>query len=249
MAEKQKKGKFAGWKFRDWCVYAVFILLCFLFLCAAWDFIKAGRYLTGALLAFGFIFFLFLCVLPLFSKPVQESKSEYTLVQIPLPETKENFLELVKSIGGNEKDILAEVSECLTEPERFIEKAEKAAKESGRREDRDLYEDISAEYEEFKDYRKSADEPFLQGALILLEYRKLIARFDWKAEREDVLYFIENLRMVRTNGLPVDEAVFRKSLAVEQILSQLNTLWEKEGYRTVQIDNGSDEYIIAVQKY
>lgn len=248
MEKKQKEEKFADWKLKDWCIYAGFILLCFLFLYGAWHFIKTGRYLPGFLLVICFVPLLFLCLIPVFSKPIPESESQYTPLRVPLPETKENFLELAKSIGMKDKNILAEISECLAEPKRFLGKIKKAAKEAGGSEEEELYEDLSVEYEEYKDYAKSIKEPFLQGALILLDYRQMIARFDWKADRETFIFLMKNLSMVKANGLTVDENILSESGDVEQFCGQLDKHWEKAGYHTVLIDNDSDEYIIGVQE-
>lgn len=248
MAEKQKKGKFENWKLKDWCIYAIFISLCFLVLYGAWYFIKTGRYLTGFLLFICFIPLLFLCLIPIFSKSIPESKRKFTPLQIPIPETKESFLELVKAIGANDQNILAEVSECLAEPEHFLDKMEKTAKEAGGIENEELYEDLRAEYEEYKDYAKSIKEPFLQGALILLDYRRIIARFDWKADMETFIFLMEKLRLVNANKLPIDEAALCEHGDVEQFCGQLDELWKQTGYHTVLIDNDSDEYIIGIQE-
>ena len=248
MKEKQKKGQFADWKLQDWCIYAGFILLCFSFLYGAWHFIKTGRYLHGFLLAICFVPLFLFCLVPVFSKPIPERKNKYTPLRLPLPETKEDFLELAKSIGTSDKNILEEISECLAEPEHFLETIEKTAKEAGGSEAEGLYEDLSAEYEEYKDYAKSANEPFLYGALILLYYRRMIARFDWKADRETFVFLMKKLRVVKANELPVGEDILSESGNVEQFCGQLDKLWEKAGYHTVLIDTDSDEYIIGVQE-
>lgn len=248
MEENNKKGNFADWKLKDWCIYATFILLCFLFLYSAWYFIKAGRYLMGILLAICFVPLLFLCLIPVFSKPIPESKSKYTPLRAPLPETEESFLELVKSIGANDNNLLEEVAECLIEPGRFLGKMEKTEKEEAGNKDGELYEDLSAEYEEYKVYAKSSKAPFLQGALILLDYRRIVARFDWKADRETFIFLMNNLRTVYANGLAIDENILSGLGDVEQLCGQLDTLWEKAGYHTVLIDNDSDEYIIGIQE-
>lgn len=248
MAEKQQKGKFADWKLLDWCIYAGFILLCFFCLYGAWQFIKTGRYLIGLLLIICFIPLLLLCLIPVLSKPITESKSKYAPLQISLPETKENFLELVKSIGGNDKNILAEVSECLADPEHFLEKIKRTVKAADESEDGEFYENLSDAYEEYKDYAKRTEALFLQGALILLDYRRIIARFDWKADRETFVFLMKNLGRVKTNGLPIDEDTLSESGDVEQYCGYLDELWKGKGYHTIMIDNDSDEYIIGIQK-
>ncbi len=166
---------------------------------------------------------------------------------VSLPKTKEKFIELAKSIGAND-EILEEISECIDEPESFLEKLGKAVKEGKSNEDEELYEDLSAEYEEYRDYSKDTKELFLQGVLILLEHRRIIARFDWKGDRETFVFLMENLTMAKTNGLTINENAFPEFEEVGQFCGRLDKLLKKTDYHTVVIDNDSDEYIVGVQE-
>lgn len=248
MEKNRKKGNFADWKLTDWCIYATFILLCFLLIYGSWYFIKTGRYFIGVLLAICFILLLLLCLIPIFSKPVPQNIRKYTPLQVSLPETEESFLELVKSIGANDNNLLKEVAECLTKPESFLEKIQKTAKEEAGNEDWDLYKDLSDEYEEYKAHAKNSKIPFFQGALILLAYKGMVARFDWKVGREIFILLMNNLKTVYSNGLAIDENILSESEDVEQLCGQLDTIWQTAGYHTVLIDNDSDEYIVGIQK-
>lgn len=247
MENKKKKGKFADWKLSDWCIYAGFVLLCFALLYGAWNFIRAGGYLYGFLLGICFVPLAFICLIPIFSKPIPKEEDENSKVmRISLPKTSEGFIELTESIGLNDKSILAEVRECLAEPEIFLEKIEKQAKKHGSEEAKDLFEDLSAEYGEYKEYARDAREPSLQGALILLNYRKILAIFDWKADRETFTYRINNLITNDENRPLIEEATLPEWESVEKFCRLTDKLWE--GYHTVLIDNDSDSSIVGIRK-
>lgn len=247
MTKKQKKGKFADWKLKDWLIYAGLILICFSLLYAAWNFIKTGRYFIGGLLFICFILMLPVCLIPVFSKQSSEVEEKFMPLTVSLPKTKEKFIELAKSIGAND-EILEEISAYLDDPESFLEKLGKAVKQGKGNKDEELYEDLSAEYEEYRDSSKDTKKPFIYGVLILLEYRRIIARFDWKGDRETFVFLMENLSMAKTNGLTIDENAFLEFEEVGQFCGRLDKLWKKAGYHTVVIDNDSDEYIVGVQK-
>jgi len=244
MERKHKKEKFADWNLKDWCIYAGFIFLCFLFTYGSWYFIKIGKYLTGFLFVICFILLFFICMIPIFSKQIPEVEHKFMPLTVSIPKTKEKFLELVKSIGAND-EILKEVSQCLDEPKIFLKKIEKTMKESNSSENGDLYEDLSAEYEEYRDDTKG---PFIHGGLILLDYRRIVARFDWKTDRETFVFVMKKLSMVNENGLNIDENAFSKFEEVRQFCGRLDELWKKAGYHTVIIDTDSDEYIVGIQK-
>lgn len=245
--KKQKKGKFPDWKLKDWLIYAGLILICLSLLYAAWNFIKTGRYFIGGLLFICFILLLPVCLIPIFSKQRPEVEQKLTPLTVSIPKTKEKFIELAKSIGVND-EVLEEISACIDEPESFLEELGKVVKEGKSNADEKLYEDLSAEYDEYKAYAKNSKVPFFQGALILLDYRGMVARFDWKGDRETFVFLMENLTMAKTNGLTIDENAFSKFEDVGQFCGQLDKHWKKAGYHTVLIDNDSDEYIVGIQK-
>ncbi len=187
------------------------------------------------------------CLIPIFSKQSSEVEETFMPLTVSLPKTKEKFIELAKSIGANDV-ILEEISECLDEPESFLEKLGKAVKEGKSNEDEELYEDLSAEYDEYKAYAKNSKVPFFQGTLILLDYRGMVARFDWKGDRETFVFFMKNLSMVKANSLTIDENGFPEFEEVGQLCGRLDKLWKKAGYHTVVIDTDSDEYIVGIQE-
>lgn len=247
MEGKHKKGKFADWKLKDWLIYVGFILICFSLLYVAWNFVKTEQYFAGILFFICFILLLFICMIPIFSKQIPKAEHKFMPLTVSIPKTKKKFLELAKSIGAND-EILKEVSQCLDKPQRFLEKMRKTIKESNSNENRDLYENLDAEYKDYKDYSENTKELFLQGGLILLDYRRIVARFDWKADRETFVFVMKNLSMVNANGLNIDEDAFPEFEEVGQLCGRLDKFWKKAGYHTVIIDTNSDEYIIGIQK-
>lgn len=244
----ERKGKFANWTMKDWCIEIVFILIGISFLFAAIHDIGLAWYFRGFLFFICAILLLFLVLIPFFSKQLPIIEKKAFPIRISLPESKESFIELVKLLTENNETMITMISECLENPEYFLQKIETLKKEESKEDWEEKFQDLYEEYEEYKDYGKGTKKLFSQGALLLLSNYHFLARYDWKANKESFINLMEDLNIVKEKQLTWKEEELSEMGDVELWCSQLDKLWKEAGYHTLLLDNDSDEYLVGIQK-
>ena len=244
----ERKGKFANWTMKDWCIEIVFIFIGISFLFAAFHAIRLSWYFRGVLFLVCGILLLFLVLIPFYSKqlPVRERKA--SPMQISLPKSKESLIKLVKLLTENDETMITMISECLENPEYFLQKIETLKKEENEKDWEEKFQDLYEEYKEYKNYAKDTKELFFQGAIILLSNHHFLARYDWKADKETFINLMEDLNIEKKKKLTWKEEELSETGDVELWCSQLAELWKEAGYHTLLLDNDSDEYLVGIEK-
>ncbi|HEY4533185.1 MAG TPA: hypothetical protein VIG61_03430 [Fusobacterium sp.] len=244
----ERKGRFANWTMKDWCIEIVFILIGIAFLFGTIHDMRAGWYFRAFLFFICAILLLFLVLIPFFSKQLPSIEKKAFPMRISLPESKEKFIDLVKLLTRNDETMITMISECLENPEYFLQKIETLKKEESEKDWEEKFQDLYEEYEEYKDYAKDTKELFLQGALLLLSNHHFLARYDWKTDKESFINLMEDLNIVKEKQLTWKEEELSETGDVKLWCSQLDELWKEAGYHTLLLDNDSDEYLVGIQK-
>lgn len=133
---------------------------------------------------------------------------------------------IAAEISDHDAAVLEEVSECLSNTEKYFSEHEE-------------------EYGE-RDVTYDDGEALLQwlGMVDILQKNNYVCERDYKDELEDFLYFMQELRGIKDNHLPLDEDWFDEDAEITDWCDIIDGKWASQNMCVAVIDIESDSYVM-----
>ncbi|MCH5267732.1 MAG: hypothetical protein J1E62_05245 [Lachnospiraceae bacterium] len=139
---------------------------------------------------------------------------------------KELLTELVRILSDNNSEIKNEMERCLSDAKSYY----------------DTHTDLFSEWglAEYSDGR----EIYLITLVDLLEKANIVCIRDYKDEKEDFIYFVQNLTGYKNGNLSLEEDWLQEDGDITVWAEVLGQHWD--GYELAAIDMDSDSYVLFV---
>lgn len=136
------------------------------------------------------------------------------------------YLEFAKLISLDDKKVLSEVKELITNTDRFISK------------NKEFYENRGIDLDKWKKSRL-----IWMGFADILINNGFAEEFDWKCELECFESLLAELKSFKAYALNLPSLTEDKNDVYEWIKT-INTIWQEQGFCLMQMYIDSDSYVI-----
>ena len=133
---------------------------------------------------------------------------------------------IAAEISNNDTAILEEVGECLSDTEKYFSEHEEE------------YEERDVTYDDGKEVVQWL------GMVDILQKNNYVCERDYKDELEDFLYFMQELKGVKDNHLPLDEGWFDEDEEITDWCGIIDSKWVSQDMCVAAIDIDSDSYVM-----
>ncbi|MDE7417142.1 MAG: hypothetical protein K2N44_12745 [Lachnospiraceae bacterium] len=135
---------------------------------------------------------------------------------------------IAAEISNNDGSVLEEVSECLSNTEKYFSEHEEE------------YEERNVTYDDGKEVVQWL------GMVDILQKSNYVCERDYKDELEDFLYFMQELKVVKDNHLPLEEDWFDEEEEITDWCGIIDSKWVSQDMCVAAIDIGSDSYVMFI---
>lgn len=146
-----------------------------------------------------------------------------------------NFIEIAKIVSNDDKAVMDEVKECVSDVEAYFKN------NIAQYEERSIYEDGLEDIIENPD---DLSELAWIGIVDILEKNGYVCERDWQDELEDFIYFISATKGIKENNLVVEESWFDEDSDISEWCEVLDEKWQEQGYCVASFDINSDSYVL-----
>lgn len=143
-----------------------------------------------------------------------------------------NFIKIAEIVSNNDKVVMDEVKECLSDPEKYL------------KDNAERYGERGIYIVELEDIIDDISELEWIGLVDILDINDYVCERDYKDELEDFVYFMSNLKGVKENNLIVDEEWFDEEDGITEWCEILDEKWEEQDYCVAAFDIDSDSYVL-----
>lgn len=123
------------------------------------------------------------------------------------------FVKIAEIITNGDLEVLSEIKKISEDSERYL----------------DENEDILDEWFFTEDDTDEEELKLMLFTTVLENHNYLCSR-DWKDEKEDFVYFLQNLKEVKKNNLPIDEDLLDEDGGIGEWCTILDEKWESLGF-------------------
>lgn len=133
---------------------------------------------------------------------------------------------IAAEISDQDGAVLKEVCECLSDTQKYF------------MENEEDYEERSVTYDEGEEVVQWL------GMVDILIKNNYVCERDYKDELEDFLYFVQELKGIKSNDLTLEEDWFDEDADITDWCSIIDGKWASQGMCIAAIDIDSDSYVI-----
>ena len=138
---------------------------------------------------------------------------------------KHAFVKIMEYVTEGDKKLMSELEKCILDTEGYYERHEETFEERG----------IEGDEEE--------EEIQWIAMVDILEREVYVAECDWAEELENFLYYVRELKKVKSLGLEVEDTWFEEEGEVTEWMEVLDDKWKKENIAMLAFDIDSDSYV------
>ena len=136
------------------------------------------------------------------------------------------ILEIARTISQGDSTVLSQVTLCSADIKKYFSQNASAYEERG--------------------IDGTTDESTLKwiGLVDILINANYLCERDWKDEKPDFIFFLQNLNTTKALRLTIDEHQLDDSADIPRWCEILDTLWEQQGACVSAFDIDSDSYVL-----
>lgn len=142
--------------------------------------------------------------------------------------TEETVLTIARIVSDNDANIMDNIKACMEDTEAYFENHGDSFEERG--------------FDEFED--EEIEEIRWIALVDALESNQYVCERDWKDELEDFLYFVGELKGVKSKELTLNSEWFDEDDDISVWCTILDKRWEAKGVCMAAIDINSDSYVL-----
>lgn len=139
---------------------------------------------------------------------------------------KQELLKIMECVTDGNKELIKELENCILNTEDYYRNHQETFEERGIEEDE--------------------EKELIQWiALVnILDREGYVVECDWKEDKENFLWNLDNLNGIKSKGLQVESNWFEEDGEITEWLAILDEKWEKEGMAMFAFDIDSDSYVL-----
>lgn len=140
------------------------------------------------------------------------------------------YIEIARIVCDGDEKVIQEASDCIFNPQNYFNA------HKGRYENRGI--------DEFSD---SIFNKWI-GLVDILIIHNYVCERDWKDEKEDFMYFLNNLKGFKENNLTIDSEWLNEDDDIVKWCQVLDEKWNSQGIGVMCFDIGSDSFVFFLGK-
>ncbi|MBD5136582.1 MAG: hypothetical protein HDT39_11585 [Lachnospiraceae bacterium] len=142
------------------------------------------------------------------------------------------LLKIVECVTDGNKELMEEMEGCISNTMNYYKSHQEE------------FESRGIEEDEVEEGEMEEDEIQWIALVDILIKGGYVTECDWKVEKEDFLYNINNLNKLKSKGLKAEDKWLDEDGEITEWLEILDKKWEKEGIVMSAFDIDSDSYVL-----
>lgn len=156
-------------------------------------------------------------------KPESSTEAESANAEIKYTQ---QLLEIAMAVSYGNEDVIREISNCISDTKRYFNA------------NREQYEERSIKESD------NLDEIKWIGLVNILIKNNYVCERDWKDDKDNFIYFVQNLAGIKTNNICINPDWLSENDSIAEWCPVLDDEWKSQGMCMAAFDIGSDSYVL-----